>query len=413
MPRQSCRWGRILRPVLATLRDSGGLIGGPWPGIAVPATPVVLRARRLFPIAPRRPLKIHLYILRQLLVAFLFAVGALLFIALPGIAVNTVHKLPNVDASILLQFLPLVLQSLAPYVLPLCFMLATVAVFGRLAADKEWIAIHMAGIHPLKTLFMPFLVATALGLLTFWMVSNELPQLKKRQKRFLVNAAASVIDNLQPGKTSLQIGDFMLLASARDLESGVFSDVYLRVPEDDEDPQIDVFAQHAAVVVDGDFLIISATNVETFDSEDGVNSQHQHVIVRVNLAERFDEAPERYDRGKYLVSSEVRERLTEGGLEPKREREYRFMLHYRASMFAIFFLFLGLGAATGLLMRRGTQLGALAVAAGYGIVYYVLSMRLGKELGLSSSLPPWVGAWLTTVVGGGIAVALLRRALRR
>lgn len=366
-------------------------------------------------VAPRSTLKIHFYILRQLLVAFLFAVGALLFIALPGIAVNTVHKLPNVDASILVQFLPLVLQSLAPYVLPLCFMLSTVAVFGRLAADKEWIAIHMAGIHPLKTLFTPFLFATGLGLLTFWMVSNELPQLKKRQKRFLVSAAASVIDNLQPGKTSLQIGEFMLLASGRDAESGVFSDVYLRIPEDDDqqEPQTDVFAELAAVVVDGDYLNISTQNVETFDSVTGRNTQHQTAFARVNLAARFQEKTQRYDRGKYLVSSEVRARLADGGLGPRREREYSFMLHYRASMFAIFYVFLGLGAATGLLMRRGTQLGALAVAAGYGIVYYVLSMRLGKELGLSSSLPPWFGAWLTTIVGGGIAVGLLRRALRR
>ena len=61
---------------------------------------------------------------------------------------STVHKMPNVDAALLPRFLPLVLQSLVLYVLPLCFMLSTVAVFDRLAADKERIAIHMAGIHP-------------------------------------------------------------------------------------------------------------------------------------------------------------------------------------------------------------------------------------------------------------------------
>ena len=64
-------------------------------------------------------------------------------------------------------------------------------------------------------------------------------------------------------------------------------------------------------------------------------------------------------------------------------------------------------------MRRGTQLGALAVAAGYGILYYVFSMRLGKELGNNEDLPPWLGAWLTTIIGGGVAVQLLRKALRR
>ncbi len=365
-------------------------------------------------------MKIHLYILRQLLVAFLFAVAALLFIALPGIAVNTVHKLPNVDAAILLQFLPLILQSLAPYVLPLCFMLSTVAVFGRLAADKEWIAIHMAGIHPLKTLLMPTIMATLLGGVTFWMVSNELPQLKKRQKRFMVQATASVIENLQPGTTSLQLEDFMLLSEYRDQRTGIFKGVYLRIPENSDDGgrQLDVFARLVELKVDetGGLLLIQMEDIQVFDPDTGDINQRERLQATVNIEDRMGDDPKKkytYSRAKYLISSEIRKKLKEGTLEPKRDRQYRFMLHYRWTMFAIFYLFLGLGAATGLLMRRGTQLGALAVAAGYGIIYYVFSMRLGKELGLGTSMPPWVGAWSATLIGGGVAAALLRKAMRR
>ncbi|MEM9801981.1 MAG: LptF/LptG family permease [Planctomycetota bacterium] len=367
--------------------------------------------------APHTPLKLHLYILRQLVVAFLFAVAALLFIALPGIAVSTVHKLPNVDAAILLRFLPIVLQGLAPYVLPLCFMLSTVAVFGRLAADKEWIAIHMAGIHPLQTFVMPAVMATLLGGLTFWMVSNELPQLKKRQKNFMVDATASVVENIQPGRTSLQLGDFFLKADYRDAVTGTFYNVYFRYlkqkgPGEQRRP-VDVFAGTVDLWIDGDFLRLRAFDLQLFNAETGDTGQKDEVQVDVNIAARFDPRPRSYDRAKYLVSSDIREKLEEGGLTEKKEREYRFMLHYRASMFAIFFLFLLLGASTGLLMRRGTQLGALAVAAGYGILYYVFSMRLGKELGQSSSLPPWVGAWGATLVGGVVATLLTRKAIRR
>ncbi len=361
-------------------------------------------------------MKIHLYILRQLLVAFLFAVAALLFIALPGIAVNTVHKLPNVDAGILLRFLPLILQSLAPYVLPLCFMLSTVAVFGRLAADKEWVAIHMAGIHPMKTLFMPFVMATVLGALTFWMVSNELPQLKRRQKDFLLAATASVIENLQPGKTSLQLGDFMLMAEYRDPETGIFKGVYLRIPQksDSDERQSDVFARLVDIKTDGVSVEVQAEDLQVYDPETGDYKQEDILSTVVNIEKRLN--PKKGvdpTRAKYLVTSEVRAKLASGELSPKKVREYEFMLHYRGTMFAIFYLFLGLGAATGLLMRRGTQLGALAVAAGYGIIYYVFSMRLGKELGLDSNLPPWVGAWAATLIGGGVAAALLRKAMRR
>lgn len=355
--------------------------------------------------------KIHVYILRQLLVAFLFAVGALLFIALPGIAVSTVHKMPNVDAGVLLQFLPLVLQSLAPYVLPLCFMLSTVAVFGRLAADKEWIAIHMAGIHPLKTLFTPFLMATALGGVTFWMVSDELPQLKRRQKTFLVNATGSYIENLQPGKTRLQLGDFSLMATSRDREDGTFNNVYVRIPGE----ETDVFARTAKLrlVDDGKVMEVRVTDTQLFDPKTGQMIQSGADTSLVSLADRLDRKVHDYKRPKYLVSSEIRKKLAEGSFPEDKVQEARFMLHYRMTMFAIYFLFLTLGAATGLLMRRGTQLGALAVAAGYGILYYVLSMRIGKDLGRSSSLPPWFGAWLTTVVGGIAGGFLLRRAMRR
>lgn len=358
---------------------------------------------------------LHLYILRQLLLALVFAVGALLFIALPGIAVNTVHKLPNVDAGILLQFLPLVLQSLAPYVLPLCFMLSIVAVFGRLAADKEWIAIQMSGMHPLKTLVTPFVVATGLGLLTFWMVSNELPQLKRRQKRLMVDAAASTIENIQPSKTSLRFRDFVMLASGRDPETGAFSGVYMRKPSGDgQGRPEDIFASRASLAVSGDFIDVRLRDLQVFDPDTGALQQVTRADFRVNIAERVKGNDTNYDRAKYLVSDEIRERLKDPeGLEPDKVQEFRYMLHYRASMFAIFYLFLGLGAATGLLMRRGTQLGALAVAAGYGILYYVISMRLGKELGLSTKFPPWLGAWLMTALGGGFSIALLRRALRR
>ncbi|MEL6906358.1 MAG: LptF/LptG family permease, partial [Planctomycetota bacterium] len=352
-----------------------------------------------------------------------FAVGALLFIALPGIAVNTVHKLPNVDAGVLLQFLPLVLQSLTPYVLPLCFMLSVVSVYGRLAADKEWIAIQMAGIHPLKTLFAPFLVATGLGLVTFWMVSSELPQLKKRQKSFLVNATASVIKNVQPGKTRLQFDDFLLLANARDPETGAFTGVYVRRPKESEDERpTDIFARIATLEVvregDEDKLQVRVRDLQAFDPRTGESFQKGATDFKVNLSNRLERKTTNYDRAKYMVSGDIRRRLREidsgeKEVEPSLFRELRYMLHYRASMFAIFYLFLGLGAATGLLMRRGTQLGALAVAAGYGILYFVLSLRLGKELGRSGTLPPWVGAWLAIVLGGIAAVLLLRRAIRR
>ena len=88
-------------------------------------------------------------------------------------------------------------------------------------------------------------------------------------------------------------------------------------------------------------------------------------------------------------------------------------VHHRIAIACACLLFLLLGVPTGLILRRGTQLGALASAVGYALAYYVLSMRLGKALGESGALPPWVGAWATTGIGLVVGVVLARKAALR
>lgn len=358
-------------------------------------------------------MRFHRYISRQLLAAFAFAIAGLLFVALPGIVVSAVHKLPNVEPALLLRFLPLVLKGLAPYVLPLCFMLAVVAVFGRLAADREWIAMQMSGLWPMRFFLSPLLLAAVLALGTFWMVSEELPKLRERQRRFLVDAAASVIENLQPGRTSISLEGFYLKAADRDEVLGTFYDAYIRVPEGTRGVQGDVFAGSVDIRIDSGFLFCRLRDWEAFDPRSGRNGHGADFEFWVDLERSVSRESRDMNKPRYRASSEIHAALDAGSVEPEDRRPFVYELHRRAALAAAFFLFLGLGAPTGLLLRRGTQLGALAVAAGYGIVYYVLSMRVGKELGLAESLPAWFGPWLPTAIGAAVSVVLLKRAIRR
>jgi lipopolysaccharide export LptBFGC system permease protein LptF len=90
-----------------------------------------------------------------------------------------------------------------------------------------------------------------------------------------------------------------------------------------------------------------------------------------------------------------------------------FEIHKRGSRSVVYFLFLLLGAPTGLILRRGNQLAALAVASGYGIGYYALSMSLGSELAGHTSLPVVLVAWGPTCLGVMASLPLLYRGLRR
>ncbi len=439
-------------------------------------------------------MKLQLYVLRQLGTAFLFAVAGVLFIALPGIAVTTVHKMPLADASVLMRYVPLVLENLAPYVLPICFLLAVVATYGRLASDREWTAIQMAGVQPLKMLLPALGMALVLGAGTYWMVTQELPKAKSRQRAALVQAAASSLQNLQPGRTTLNFQGFFLRANWRDLnDQSVLHEVLIRRPDEEGNSRIDVFAKKAHIrSVDGE-LRVDLYDWTWLSTEEGLDGWSDHGFIRYPL-DSLVESEERGDnRPKYMTNTQIREELAglaaredvevsqaegeeEAGTHPgpmplaalvvqgepdmatgadagqpdagdgkaeqgteatneiaeaeeseeakapegpteemiqDRLRKLRFQLHHRTAMSTAFLLFLGLGAPTGLLLRRGTQLGALSVAVGFGLVYYVLSMRVGKELGRGGAVPPWVGAWITPLLFSVASVILLRKAMRR
>ena len=98
---------------------------------------------------------LQLYVLRQLLFSFLFSLGGIALLVFPSVAVQAVHKMQGVSPTTILQYMPLVLVDLVPYLLPMAFLLAVVATFGRIAADRELVAINMSDTHPGMTCSTP------------------------------------------------------------------------------------------------------------------------------------------------------------------------------------------------------------------------------------------------------------------
>jgi lipopolysaccharide export LptBFGC system permease protein LptF len=58
-------------------------------------------------------------------------------------------------------------------------------------------------------------------------------------------------------------------------------------------------------------------------------------------------------------------------------------------------------------------LGALASSSGYGLLHYLLNIKLAKDLGLGGYFSPEAGAWTPTIIGLLIAVPFMHRALKR
>jgi lipopolysaccharide export LptBFGC system permease protein LptF len=353
-------------------------------------------------------MRLHLHVLRELAVAVSFTLGGMIVLALPAVAVSAIHKLQGVQVQAILMYLPLLLAGLLPYLLPLSFLLGVVSTFGRLAQDNEWTAIRMTGRHPLKMLVPGALVGALLAAGTFWMLSEVLPEIRTRQSKYMVAALSDAVRELNPGRTDVQFGDFYLTSRRREGKSFVDAQVY--VPPIGDQPARTLRADRIDARVEVPNILLLFRNARAIVG--GTEVANGDMTLRIDLEELRSKKEGRFDNMRYLTSPRIRAEL-EAGATGSRRQDLRYELHYRMSLASVFAVFLLLGTATGLMQTRGNQLKGLAAAAGYALGFYVLHMRLGKQLADKEVFPPEPCAWAAIAIGTVAGVWLSWRAFRR
>lgn len=353
-------------------------------------------------------MKLILHILRELTHAFVFAVFGMFVIALPVIAVAAVYKLQGVNTLGVIGYLPLLIGGLVPYVLPLSFLLAVVTVYGRLAADNEWTAIRMAGIQPLKMVLPGAILALACSAGTFWLLSETLPHARRLRDDYRATAIREQVRQIPVNETEIKLDQFYLCSAWRDGDA--FVDAWLHVPAIGREPARTLRARSVRFEFTEKELFIHLRGAHIVsDAKDFAN---ENPTLRLDLAELFGTKTTSLNKPRHLTSSQLAERALEPGVSERVRSQLTFEVHDRRALSSTYWMFLLLGVPTGLLLRKGTQLGAISAAVGYALLYYLLSMRLSKELSTSQVIPPEFGAWFVVALGCLCGAFLLRKALR-
>ncbi|MDZ4774088.1 MAG: LptF/LptG family permease [Planctomycetota bacterium] len=352
-------------------------------------------------------MKLHSYIFFELLTAFVFTLGGILVLALPAITAAAVHKLAGVEILHVLLYIPLIVAGLIPYVLPLAYLLSVVHVYGRLAADNEWTALRMSGRNPLEMFLPGAVLAAVLGLTTWWLLAEKLPEIRFRQSNFATAALAETTRHIAPGRTEVKIKDFYVSAVSR--EGDDFVDAYVHIPSQKPGEE-DMSVRADRVRFSSDENNIYAQFINARSVIGGQEVRLGEPVVRIDLDALRRKAGTR-EKPRYMSSVAMRAKLDAGKVEPDKIEMFRFEIQYRRALAATCFMFLLLGAPTALMFRRGAQLLPLAIAVGYALIYYVLSMRLGPILSEGRAIAPELAAWAVVILGLVAGVFLTRKAL--
>lgn len=351
---------------------------------------------------------LQLYVLRQLLVSIGFSIAGIGLIVLPTIMIQSIHRLGAVRLVDVLRYLPLVVAELVPLLLPMAFLLGVVATYGRLAAEREFVAIRMAGIHPAKMALPAFAIALVLTLFTDFLLGEVAPAWKYLQRVYLREAQVKVFENFTQGRTELQFGNSSLKAEAN--YDNVFVDVLLDLVGRDGE-KLTVAAKSAKLSIRDETLYIDLE--EAYVLTENARLYDESPSYALRLDELFPPQPKDRGKPKYMTNGELREELERGRLTPEQEKDFRYEIHYRHALSGTYLVFLLLGIPTGIALRSSTQLGAFTGAVGYAFLYYVLALRLGKVLALIGAVPAIAAAWATDALFLVVGLCLFVRALWR
>lgn len=361
---------------------------------------------------------LQLYLLRQLGLSFAFALGGTLFTVFPILAVSAIHKLSGVGMSAVIGYLPLMGMDVAPFLIPLAFLLALVACFGRLASDNEWTAMRMAGIHPVRVLTVPLALAGIFTLGAYVLLGEVRPRWKYAQDGYRIEAVKKAFRGLSPGRTELHFGEFYLNAAFR--EGNRFFEVVIDIPRGEDEAPLALLADEAAFQFElgeadtedgGDFLVIDFVNVRSVKNDEFISNERPR--FRLPLDRLIRQRSRSQYKAKFKTSADLREELASGELGPEEHRLYSYEVHRRYALACSFLVFALLGVPTGLWRKSSTQLGALASAVGFCFLYFVIVIRFGKGAAYSGSLHPVLAAWLANGLAALAGLAFVRKVLWR
>jgi len=359
-------------------------------------------------------LLIQLYVLRQLLVSVAFSMAGIGLIVMPTVAIQAINKLGAISLTVILQFLPLVLAELVPYLLPMAFLLGVVATYGRLSADREWIAMQMSGLRPGRLALPGLVVAVPLALATDYLMGEASPSWKYLQRVELREAAVERFLVSMRGRNEIywDKGAMVSRETFENVKRGVQLD-----QEQADGSTMHIEADEAVLEPadeDGDGtpevlrIRLKGATVLT----ENLRADNQSPTIALRLAELFPSTPKDRSKAKYLANSEMRAELASSRLTDAQRQEFTYEIQRRHAFACTYLLFLLLGIPTGVVLRSSTQLGAFTGAVGYAFLYYVLDMRLGKVLAENHALPPVAAAWATNGLFLVLGVAFFRRVLR-
>lgn len=351
------------------------------------------------------------YVIRQLLVPY--AMGLLVFTfllmlrPLQDYAEELVAK--NVSLPIILSLLVMLIPQALALTIPMSLLLGLLVGFGRLSADREFVAMQACGVG-LKRLLFPVGVVSFLSLAaTAYMWFYGYPTANQHFKEVTVNVMAERAEgNVRPHVFYREIPNLMLYVRDVPPSGQGWNGVFMSDTRPGQ-PEAVYLARHGRIAVNRARqrveIVLDDTVRRTVDPNGHYDiTRYQTLIVSIDPASVFPSTRVTKGLAEMTLPELLAAAAEKEGQNVSSHNEW-IAIHQKFAIPFACILFGVIGLALGVTHRRDGPLASFVVGLVVVFAYYIL-LYLGPQMVKGDLVPPWLAAWLPNLVFGALAGAL-------
>jgi LPS export ABC transporter permease LptG/LPS export ABC transporter permease LptF len=310
----------------------------------------------------------------------------------------------GVSAALILRVMVTLLPQAIGVTIPMALLMGLLVAFGRLSADREFVAFQACGISP-GQLFRPVAaLALVCWMATSYVMLVSLPAANQTYRELTYNIiAARAEGEIRPRVFFDEFPGVVLYAQDVPPEGG-WRGIFMAEARTGATPAT-YLARSGRVLLDGDArtvqMVLDDGTRHTADGEDGYQVvAFDSTVISLNAETIFPRAgPSKGDNE--MTIAELQASASEYEALGLPSHSQRMALHRKFSIPAACWIFGLLGLTFGLSNRRDGALASFVLGVTVIFAYYVI-LWLGQAMAKGQLVAPWLAVWLPNLVLGSI-----------
>jgi LPS export ABC transporter permease LptG/LPS export ABC transporter permease LptF len=357
------------------------------------------------------------YVMRQVLMPFLLGllVFTFIFIIPPLLQYAESLVAKGVSGPIIVGLISLLVPQALAVTIPMSLLLALLIAFGRLSADREFVAMQACGISLRRLLWPVLVVAISAWAATSYVLIALVPDSNQRFLDTVFNVASQRAEgDVKPRTFYQDFPNFVLYVRDIPPDGRGWNGVFLADLGDGGRSAV-YLARHGRVVIDRarkriDIELLDATE-HRLDAEGNYTvNRFKRGAFNVDPVATFSNATQKGARQMSIAELRAEIDKRQRQIDPVTNTPFsthneEMEIHKRFSIPVACLVFGLIGLALGATHRRGGALGSFVLGIAVVFAYYV-PLMIGPSLVKGRYLTPWLGSWLPNVVLGALGVLM-------